>query len=73
MALLLAARAEGLGTVWTGVYPVEERINGCRDTFAIPAHIIPFALIPIGWPKEDSFRRVDRFKPELVHRDVYSG
>ena len=71
--LLLAARAEGLGTVWTGVYPMEERMKGCRETFVIPEHILPFALIPIGWPKDNSFKQVDRFKPELIHRDVFAG
>ena len=71
--LLLAARAEGLGSVWTGVYPLEDRMRGCRETFAIPEHIIPFALIPVGWPKELSFKGVDRFKPELIHRDIFSG
>lgn len=30
--LLLAARAEGLGTVWTGVYPFEERMGNYGDT-----------------------------------------
>ena len=70
--LLLAARAEGLGPVWTGVYPLEDRIRGCRELFMIPDHIIPFALIPIGWPKEKSFKEVDRFRPELIHRDVFS-
>jgi len=71
--LLLAARGEGLGSVWTGVYPLEDRMQGCRQTFAIPPHIIPFALIPIGWPKDDSFKHVDRFKSELIHRDTFSG
>ncbi len=71
--LLLAARAEGLGSVWTGIYPLEERMRGCRETFDIPEHIIPFALIPVGWPEEPGFKGVDRFKPELVHREIFSG
>ncbi len=69
--LLLAACAEGLGAVWTGVYPLEDRVKGCRATFAVPEHIIPFALIPIGWPKEHPYKSVDRFKPELIHRDIF--
>ena len=71
--LLLSARAEGLGTVWTGVYPVEERIAGCRRLFNIPEHIIPLAIIPVGWPAKDSFRDMDRFNAALVHYDEFSG
>lgn len=64
--LLLAARDRGLGTVWTGVYPVEERMAGCRRLLEIPEQILPFALIPVGWPK-GAFQTADRFKPELIH------
>lgn len=71
--LLLAARAEGLGTVWTGVYPVEDRMAGCRNTFSLPEHIIPFAIIPIGWPDGAPFKPMDRFKLELVHRDSFGS
>ena len=70
---LLAARAEGLATVWTGVYPVEARMMGCRELFSIPQHIIPFAIIPVGWPKDQgSFREIDRFNGNLVHREGFA-
>lgn len=69
--LLLAARAEGLGTVWTGIYPIEERMTGCRNLFSIPDHIIPFALIPVGWAEDDGFKETSRYKPELIHEDVF--
>lgn len=69
--LLLAARAEGLGTVWTGVYPIEERMAGCRKLFSIPETVYPFAVVPVGWPKEGSFTKKDRFKAELVHVDSF--
>lgn len=71
--LLLAARAEGLGTVWTGVYPFEERMAGCRELFAVPEHIFPFAVVPLGYPKDPAgaFKEKDRYKPELVHRELW--
>jgi len=68
--LLLAARDLGLGTVWVGVYPEQNRMNGFRNLFAIPEHIIPFALVPIGWP-DGRFEAVDRFRPELVHAETW--
>ena len=65
---LLAARDLGLGTVWAGVYPAMDRMAGFRSLLAIPDHSLPFALIPVGWPT-GAFQPVDRFKPELIHRE----
>ncbi|MEJ2056742.1 MAG: nitroreductase family protein [Desulfofustis sp.] len=72
--LLLAARAEGLGAVWTGVYPFEERMAGLRRLFAIPAQIYPFAVVPVGYPKDpgESFKAKDRYQPELVHWEYFA-
>ena len=71
--LLLAARDAGLGAVWTGVYPLEKRMAGCRKLFNIPDTVFPFAVIPLGYPKdpEAAFKKMDRYRPELVYRDVY--
>ena len=71
---LLAARAEGLATVWTGVYPVEERIKGCRELFSIPDHVVPLAVIPVGWPgKEGDFKKINRFNRSLVHLERFGN
>ncbi len=72
--LLLAARAEGLGTVWTGVYPIEERMAGCRVLFNIPEQVYPFAVVPVGYPKDPQggFQAKDRYRAELVHRESFA-
>lgn len=66
--LLLAAHAKGLGAVWLGVYPREDRVNGIRRLLNIPEHVIPFSLIPIGYPAEKSFK-IDRYDASRVHYD----
>lgn len=50
--ILLAAHSMGLGAVWLGVYPREERQAGIRQLFNLPAGIHPFSLISVGWPSE---------------------
>ena len=70
--ILLAAHALGLGAVWLGIYPVEERMNGMRKLLRIPSQIIPVALISIGYPDE-KLRKEDRFKPERVHNNWWMG
>lgn len=66
--ILLAANALGLGAVWTGVFPVQERINGFKKLLDIPEDVIPFALIPLGFPAEKRLKE-DRYKAERVHHD----
>lgn len=48
--LLLAAHSLGLGAVWTGVTPREERIAVVRELLSIPQHLVPLNVIPIGYP-----------------------
>jgi len=50
--LLLAAHAIGLGAVWLGVYPRQERQDAIRDIFKLPGHVHPFSLVSIGYPAE---------------------
>ena len=50
--LLLAATAVGLGAVWLGVHPREERINPISRVLNIPENIVPLNLISIGHPAE---------------------
>jgi nitroreductase len=66
--LLLAATAKGLGAVWTGVYPMEDRVAGMQKLLGLPEHVIPLSLIPVGFPAEQP-GRADRFDAARVHED----
>jgi len=68
--LLLAVTDLGLGAVWTGIYPREERLKQYREILTLPENIMPLALIPVGYPAEDPGRE-DRFKPERIHRNKW--
>ncbi len=68
--LLLASHALGLGAVWVGIYPRDERVAWVRALFEPPEHIIPFAIIAIGHPAETP-GVVDRFDPARVHLDKW--
>ena len=50
--ILIAAQGKGLGAVWLGVYPIEDRVTGIRKLLGIPEHVTPFSLISIGYPAE---------------------
>jgi len=68
--LLLAAHAKGLGGVWLGVYPRKERVDGIRSLLKIPEHIIPFALVSLGYPEERK-PPSNRYDATRVHRNTW--
>ncbi len=69
--LLLAVHAKGLGGVWVGVYPGDERVAGLRKLLNIPEHVIPFALIPFGHPAVQKPPRPDRYNAERVRQNLW--
>jgi nitroreductase len=66
--LLLAAHAMGLGAVWLGIYPRDERVAGLRRLLALPENVMPLSLIPIGYPAEEK-PPADRFQESRIHRN----
>lgn len=66
--ILLAAHAIGLGGVWTCIYPHEERIAPVRSILNLPAKLIPFNLIPIGYPEKEH-APMDKWHPDRVHQN----
>jgi nitroreductase len=68
--LLLAAHARGLGAVWTGIYPLEDRVTGFAKLFDLPAGVVPLAYIPLGYPAQD-LKPQDRYVEEKVHYDSW--
>ena len=64
--ILLAAHGMGLGAVWLGLHPREERKQAIRDLFKLPEKIQPLSLISIGYPDEKK-EMPERFKPERIH------
>lgn len=51
--ILLAAHALGLGACWIALDPIPDRVTAVRTALNIPATIVPFALISLGYPAED--------------------
>jgi len=68
--ILLAAHDIGLGAVWLGVHPREERKNEIRKLFDLPQNIQPMSIISIGYPNEEK-KIPERFKPERIHYNAW--
>lgn len=50
--ILLAATSLGLGSVWLGVYPREERTQQIKELLDLPEDISPLGIASIGYPNE---------------------
>jgi nitroreductase len=48
--ILLAAHALHLGAVWTGVYPVRNRVLRLRQLLELPSHVVPVSFVLVGYP-----------------------
>ncbi|MBI9054571.1 MAG: nitroreductase family protein [Bacteroidales bacterium] len=68
--ILLAAHGIGLGAVWLGVHPREERKNEISKLLGLPNHIQPLSLVSIGHPGEEK-EDPERFKPERIHYNAW--
>jgi nitroreductase len=68
--LLLAAVALGLGAVWLGVHPREDRVGPIRKVLNIPETIVPLNLISIGHPAEEKEPRT-QYDELRVHHEQW--
>jgi nitroreductase len=68
--LLLCAHALGLGAVWTGTYPNENRMDGYTDLLGLPEHVIPHTLVVLGYPVSQPPAQ-DRFSQDRIHFDAW--
>lgn len=64
--LWLACGEQGLGGVWLGIAPVEERMKAVEEILGIPEGLRAFAIFPLGYPAE-SRKQQDRFDEGRIH------
>ena len=71
--MLLAARGLGLGTVWCGICPRPERMQGLARLLKLPQGVEAHALVVIGHPGPQArfHRAEDRDKPGRIHHNTW--
>jgi nitroreductase len=68
--ILIAATGLGLGSVWVGVYPEEEKVKAVRQVLDIPDTVIPLGLVYLGYPAEQQPPRT-QYDEKKVHWQQY--
>ena len=64
--LWLACGELGLGGVWLGIAPQEERMRAVEEILGIPEGLRAFAVFPLGYPAESRTQQ-DRFDESRIH------
>jgi nitroreductase len=64
--LWLETNAQGLGGVWLGIAPQEERMQTVEAVLNLPKNVRAFAVFPYGYPAEDR-KQQDRFDESRIH------
>ncbi|WP_405295289.1 nitroreductase family protein [Methanobrevibacter sp.] len=68
--ILLQATHEGLGAVWLGFHPIEDRTLRLKRYLNIPDYCIPFSVICVGYPAGEGEVKL-RYDESKVHFDRY--
>ena len=64
--LWLETDQQGLGGVWLGIAPLEERMQEVETILGMPDTLRAFAIFPYGYPAE-AREQENRFEPERIH------
>ena len=70
--ILLAAQSMGLGAVWTGVWPIQERCKALAEILDAPDYIVPLNLIVVGYPARPQ-KPKDKYTVDNVSYNSYEG
>lgn len=63
--ILIEAQNQGLSTCWCAVGPRKERIDNFRQYYKLEDHLLPVAVIAVGYGSETK-AIADRFDPEKI-------
>lgn len=62
----LETDALGLGGVWLGVAPIQERMDAVKNILKLPEEVEAFLVFPVGYPAA-FHRQQDRIDLERIH------
>ena len=66
--MLLAATDRGVGSVWLGTYPQQERVKKQAQIFSLAENLVPHSVLAFGYPESaDAFyERESAYDPSRV-------
>lgn len=67
--LWLETDAQGLGGVWLGIAPLEDRMRAVEEIIGMPDTIRAFGIFPLGYPAEER-KQQDRYDESRIHWEL---
>lgn len=69
--MVLAAQDLGIGSVWLGCWPCEDRVQEVKELMALPENIVPHSILALGYAKEPDNEERDLYESDRVHFDEW--
>ena len=69
--MILAAHALGIGSVWLGTWPQENKMAAQKELFRLPEGIVPHSIIAFGFPAGETKVQPERFEEDRVHLEKW--
>ena len=69
--MVLAAQDLGIGSVWLGCWPCEDRVQEVKELMALPENIVPHYILALGYAKEPDNEERDLYESDRVHFDEW--
>lgn len=68
--MLLAAHALGLGGVWCGIYPLDDRVEKLSEILNLPPSLTPLNILSFGYPQQDAAPK-NKWQRHKIHFNAY--
>lgn len=68
--MIIEATFLGLGSLWLGIHPYEERIEKVKEIFELPECVRPLGIVVLG-VIENKKKPIDRYLKDSVHYEKY--
>lgn len=69
--MVLAAQDLGIGSVWLGCWPCEDRVQEVKELMVLPENIVPHSILALGYAKEPDNEERDLYESDRVHFDEW--
>ena len=69
--MVLAAQDLGIGSVWLGCWPCEDRVQEVKELMALPESIVPHSILALGYAKNPDNEERDLYESDRVHFDEW--
>lgn len=70
--MLLEATDLGIGSIWLGIYPYEERVAAVRSLFSLPERVMPLGIMALGYAAKEKPAN-DRYLADRVHWERFGN